>query len=338
VAAAEDVMAATTVDTRQRDGESAFQRAGRLVRGFPWAPAWLAVIVLWIAARWIDSPSFQSFGNLWSVATAASFIAVAAAGQGLVILTGGIDLSVPWVMTLGAIALTAWTNGQNGALIWALPLVLLIGALIGATSGAGVAYLGIAPVIVTIAMNSVVQGIVLVTTRGTPTGSAPPLLKDLMTSTVAGIPLIVIALVLFAIVVGLAMSRTSPGKRTYAVGNSELVARLSGVRVPAVLIGVYAISGLCAALAGILLAGFSSQAFLGMGDDYLLPSIAAVVIGGASILGGRGTYAGTLGGALFLALLTAVLAAVSVSEATREIVFGVVILLAVIAVRERRTE
>lgn len=331
-------MAATTVDTRRRDGESPLQRAGRLIRGFPWAPVWIAVIALWIAARWIDSPSFQSLDNLWSVATAASFIAVAAAGQGLVVLTGGIDLSVPWVMTLGAILLTWWTNGQNGALIWALPAVLIIGALIGATSGAGVAYLGIAPVIVTIAMNSVVQGIVLVSTRGTPKGSAPPLLKDVMTSKLAGIPIIVILLVLFTVGVGLAMSRTSAGKRTYAVGNSELVARLSGVRVPAVLIGVYAISGACSALAGILLAGFSSQAFLGMGDDYLLPSIAAVVIGGASILGGRGHYTGTIGGALFLALLTAVLAAVSVSDATREIIFGVVILLAVIAVRERRTE
>jgi ribose transport system permease protein len=332
-------MATTTVDTRRRDrDEGLAQRAGRLIRGAPWAPVWVAVVVLWIAARWIDSPSFQSLDNLWSVATAASFIAVAAAGQGLVVLTGGIDLSVPWVMTLGGILLTAWTNGHNGPLIWAVPAVLVIGALIGAASGSAVAFLGIAPVIVTIAMNSVVQGIVLVTTRGTPKGSAPPLLRDVMTNRVAGIPIIVIGLVVFAVLVGLAMSRTSPGKRTYAVGNSELVARLSGVRVPAVLIGVYALSAVCSVIAGMLLAGFSSQAFLGMGDDYLLPSIAAVVIGGASILGGRGHYTGTLGGALFLALLTAVLAAVSVSEATREIIFGVVILLAVIAVRERRTE
>jgi ribose transport system permease protein len=330
-------MATATVDSRER-GESFGQRAGRLFRSVPWAPVWLAVILLWIAARWIDSPSFQSLDNLWSVATAASFIAVAAAGQGLVILTGGIDLSVPWVMTLGAILLTWWTNGDNGALIWALPAVVIIGGLIGAVSGASVAFLGIAPVIVTIAMNSIVQGIVLVTTRGTPKGSAPPLLKEVMTNRALGIPIIVIGLVVFAVVVGLAMSRTTAGKRTYAVGNSELVARLSGVRVPAVLIGVYALSAVCSTLAGVLLAGFSSQAFLGMGDDYLLPSIAAVVIGGASILGGRGHYTGTFGGALFLALLTAVLAAVSVSEATREIIFGVVILLAVIAVRERRTE
>jgi ribose transport system permease protein len=329
-------MEAATVRGRERQ-EGAAQRAARFVRGAPWAPAWLAVIVLWLAARWIVDPGFQSLDNVWSVIAAGSFIAVAAAGQGLVILTGGIDLSVPWVMTLGGILITGWTKGDNGALIWALPAVIAVGALIGAASGAAVSLLGMAPVIVTIAMNSIAQGIVLVSTRGTPKGSAPPLLRDLMTSRVAGVPIIVVALVAFAVVVAVAMSRTVPGKRAYAVGNSELVARLSGVRVPAVLIGVYAFSAVCSVLAGMLLAGFSSQSFLGMGDQYLLPSIAAVVIGGASILGGRGVYAGTFGGALFLALLTAVLAAVSVSEATREIIFGVVILLAVLAVRERRT-
>ncbi len=312
-------------------------RAGRAVRSVPWVPVWIAVVVLWIASRWIVDPGFQSLDNIWSVATAGSFIAVAAAGQGLVVLTGGIDLSVPWVMTLGGILLTGWTNGDNGALIWAFPLVLVVGAAIGAANGAGVTVLGMAPVIVTIAMNSIAQGIVLVSTKGTPKGSAPPLLRDVMTNKVAGVPIIVVALVVFAAAVVLAMSRTAPGKRTYAVGNSELVARLSGVRVPAVLIGVYAISGVCSVLAGMMLAGASSQSFLGMGDQYLLPSIAAVVIGGASILGGRGNYAGSFGGAIFLALLTSVLAASSVSEATREIIFGVVILLAVIAVRERRT-
>jgi ribose transport system permease protein len=329
-------MEAATIRGREPQ-PSVAQRTARFVRGAPWAPAWLAVVVLWLASRWIVDPGFQSLDNLWSVIAAGSFIAVAAAGQGLVILTGGIDLSVPWVMTLGGILITGWTKGDNSALIWALPAVIAVGAGIGALSGAAVSLLGMAPVIVTIAMNSIAQGIVLVSTKGTPKGSAPPLLRDVMTERVLGVPIIVLVLVAFALLVAVAMSRTVPGKRTYAVGNSELVARLSGVRVPAVLIGVYAISAVCSVLAGMLLAGFSSQSFLGMGDQYLLPSIAAVVIGGASILGGRGVYAGTIGGALFLALLTAVLAAVSVSEATREIIFGVVILLAVLAVRERRT-
>ncbi len=326
-------MATTTAPTRSE--ERPLERAARTLRSVPWAAVWLAIVILWIASRWIVGPGFQSLDNLWTVVTAASFIAVAAAGQGLVILTGGIDLSIPWMMTLGGVLIAKWTNGQNDALIWALPALLAIGAALGAINGAGIAFLGIAPVIITIAMNSIAEGIVLLSTNGTPTGSAPPLLRNLMVNKVAGIPVIVIALVLFAVLVGLGMSRTTGGKRVYAVGNSERVARLSGVRVPAVTVAVYAISAMCSVLAGILLTASSSQGFLGMGDQYLLPSIAAVVIGGASILGGRGHYTGTFGGAIFLALLTSVLTAVSVSEATREILFGVVILLAVVAARER---
>jgi ribose transport system permease protein len=316
-------MATATAPTRRSDAPQ------------PWAPVWLAIVVLWIASRWIVDPGFQTLDNVWAVVTAASFIAVAAAGQGLVILTGGIDLSIPWMMTLGGVMIAKWTGGSNSALIWALPALLGVGLGLGAINGAAVTFLGIAPVIVTIAMNSVAQGIVLLSTNGTPTGSSPPLLSDVMTKHVAGIPIIVIALVVFAAIVGLIMSRSTGGRRTYAVGNSERVARLSGVRVPAVIIGVYAISGLCSVLAGILLTASSSQGFLGMGDQYLLPSIAAVVIGGASILGGRGHYTGTFGGAIFLALLTSVLTAISVSDATRDILYGVVILLAVLAARER---
>ena len=327
-------MTTATAPTRQAPSRP-LERLNRALRARPWAPVWLAIVVLWIASRWIVDPGFQTLDNVWAVVTAASFIAVAAAGQGLVILTGGIDLSIPWMMTLGGVMIAKWTHGSNGSLIWALPALLAVGAGLGALSGSAITFLGMAPVIVTIAMNAVAQGIVLLSTNGTPTGSAPPLLRDVMVKQVAGIPIIVIALVIFAIIVGVAMSRTTGGKRTYAVGNSELVARLSGVRVPAVIVAVYAISGLCAVLAGILLTASSSQGFLGMGDQYLLPSIAAVVIGGASILGGRGHYTGTFGGAIFLALLTSVLTAVSVSDATREILFGVVILLAVVAARER---
>jgi ribose transport system permease protein len=323
-------MATATVPTRRQPSHLS-ERVGRALRARPWAAVWLAIVVLWIASRWIVNPGFQTLDNIWAVVTAATFIAVAGAGQGLVILTGGIDLSIPWMMTLGGVMIAKWTHGDNATLIWALPALLAVGAGLGAINGAAVTFLGIAPVIVTIAMNSVAQGIVLLSTNGTPTGSAPPLLRDVMVKHVAGIPIIVLALLGFAIVVGVVMSRTTGGRRAYAVGNSERVARLSGVRVPAVIIGVYAISGLCAVLAGILLTASASQGFLGMGDQYLLPSIAAVVIGGASILGGRGHYTG----AIFLALLTSVLTAVSVSDATREILFGVVILLAVLAARER---
>ncbi len=183
--AAARLMATTTAPTRS--DERPLDRAGRALRAVPWAAVWLAIVVLWIASRWIVGPGFQSLDNIWAVVTAASFIAVAAAGQGLVILTGGIDLSIPWMMTLGGVLIAKWTNGQNDALIWALPALLAIGAALGAINGAGITFLGIAPVIITIAMNSIAQGIVLLSTNGTPTGSAPPLLRDLMVKKAAGI-------------------------------------------------------------------------------------------------------------------------------------------------------
>jgi ribose transport system permease protein len=316
--------------------QSTLRRAGGFLQRVPWLPVLVAIPVLFVASRWLVNPGFQNIDTVWSVVAAGSFIAVAAAGQGLVILTGGIDLSVPWMLTLGGVLITGWTYGANDALGWALPATLGVGAGLGALSGLGVAVLGISPVVCTIAMNGIVQGLVLVGTGGTPAGQAPAGLQGLMRNDIAGVPMIAVALCGFAIAVGLFMTKTTAGKRTYAVGNSQLVALLSGVPVKAILVGVYAFSGLTAALAGVLLAGYSSQSFLGMGDQYLLPSIAAVVIGGASILGGRGHYVGTIAGAIFLSLLTAMLTAVSVSEATRQIVFGCVILIAVLAVRERQ--
>lgn len=303
-----------------------------------WLAAYLAVIVLFVASYWLVGPDFASLSGLWNILVLASFVALAGAGQGLVVLTGGIDLSIPWVMTLAGILTTAWADNNNAALSWTIPAVLAIAVGVGVVNGLGVVALGISPVVFTIGMNVILQGVVLVVTNGTPQGQAPPLLKGVMHDRVAGIPIVVVLLVVFAVLVGLLMSRTSFGQRTYALGTSESVARLSGVSSSQVLLGVYAFSAVAAALAGILLTGYASQSYLGMGDAYLLPSIAAVVIGGSSILGGRGHYAGTFAGAVFLALLGSVIAATGLSNAMRQVLFGLVILVAVIAVRDRSRE
>jgi ribose transport system permease protein len=305
------------------------------LRSTSWIIVWLAILALWVISRFAVGPSFASLSNFWTIVVLGSFVAVAGAGEGLVILTGGIDLSIPSVITLAGVLVTAWTNGESGALVWAVPALLAVGAGIGAINGLGVVLLGISPVVFTIAMNVIVEGAVLVVTGGTPKGFAPSPLQHIMQDSVIGIPIVVLLLLGFAIVVGVIMSNTTFGRRVYAVGNSQQVAKLSGVTVPLTIVGVYAVSGFTAILTGIMLTGYSAQSFLGMGNPYLLPSIAAVVIGGASILGGRGHYIGTLGGAIFLSLLTSFLGAFSISDAEREIIFGCVILLAVIAARER---
>lgn len=155
-----------------------------------------------------------------------------------------------------------------------------------------------------------------------------------MTGQFLGATPVVWGVLAFALAAAILLGRTVFGRRVYAIGNSPLAARFSGVGVGGTLIGVYALSGFCAALVGILLASFSGQASLGMGDEYLLPSIAAVVVGGSLITGGRGRYPGMLGGVLLLTALSTLLAGTMLPHAVRDIIFGLVVLGAVLALRD----
>jgi ribose transport system permease protein len=156
-----------------------------------------------------------------------------------------------------------------------------------------------------------------------------------MTGKVAGLTPVVILLVLFVIGATVLLSRTTFGRRLYAVGNSRTVALFSGVFVGSILVKTYALSGLCAAVVGIMLVGFSGQAFNDMGDPYLLPAIAAVVIGGTLMSGGQGHYLGMFGGALLLTALTTVLTGLLLPDSMRSIVFGIAVLAAIISLREK---
>ena len=276
-------------------------------------------------ARYIDS-----------LVVLSCFLAILSLGQGTVILTGGLDLSLPWTIALSGILLAGVTNGANGPAIWAIPGVLVLGALIGLFNGMGIVLLGLPPIVVTLATNGILQGLALVYCNGTPGGFAPPALHWLMTGRFLGPTPVVWLMVLFVIGSTILLGRTTFGRRVYAVGNSSRVALLSGVNVGATLIGAYVLSGLCSALVGILLAGFNGQASLGMGDEYLLPSIAVVVVGGTLITGGRGHYVGMLGGVLLLTALQTLLAGTTLPFAVRGIIFGLVLLGAVIALRDRQ--
>jgi ribose transport system permease protein len=246
------MIGATTIDPAL--AKQALIRA----RGSVWVPAYLATIALFIAGHWLVGPGFTTLTNVWAIVIPASFVAIAGAGQGLVILSGGIDLSIPAGITVGGVATSWLTFGSGSKLVLALPLALLLGAGLGVVNGLGIAVLNISPVVMTIASNGITFGILLVLTGGTPPGSIPSALVNLMHHTVATIPLVVFVLAGFVLVISLIMSQTSFGKRVYAIGNSFEVARLSGVRIPSVSIGVYAISGVTAALTGELLTGYTS--------------------------------------------------------------------------------
>ncbi|WP_118180518.1 ABC transporter permease subunit [Paraburkholderia phosphatilytica] len=301
-------------------------------------PAWLLFVGVLAATAVVYGPHVLVSANFYSsLLTLTLFLAVLGLGQGAVILTGGLDLSVPWLITLAGVLLTGLTHGVNDNALWAIPLVLAAGIVAGLFNGLGVVVLGLPPIVVTLAANGLLQGLTLLYCNGSPQGWAPPVLSQftnerfgLLSPAAWCVPLVLAAGLLL-------LQRTAFGRRIYAVGNSPVAAKLSGVRVGATLVAVYCLSGLCSAIVGLLLAGFSNQAFLGMGDPYLLPSIAVVVVGGALITGGRGHYLGVFGGALLLTALSTLLAGTTVPPAVRDIINGVVVLAAVVTLRDRKS-
>ena len=299
-------------------------------------PAYVCFIGVLIVTQYVLGNTLLSLNYYNSLIVLASFLAILALGQGTVILTGGLDLSVPWTIGLCGILLAGMVSGSNFALIYAIPIVLLTGIAIGFVNGFGIVALGLSPIVMTLAINGILQGVALVYSGGTPDGFASPLLRAFMTTRIAGITPIVPFIFLFAAFAILLLGRTAFGRRVYAIGNSERAAELSGIPVRRTTIMVYMLSGFCAALVGILLTGFSGQASLGMGDEYLLPSIAVVVVGGALITGGRGSYVGMLGGVILLTALQTFLAGTVIPSSARSILYGLVILGAIIALRDRR--
>ena len=300
-------------------------------------PAYLFLVAVIIVTQFTLGNTVLNWGYWNSIIVLSSFLAVLALGQGTVILTGGLDLSVPWTIGLCGILLAGFVQGADAPLVWALPAVLLIACLIGLLNGIGIVVLGLSPIVMTLATNGLIQGFALVYSGGTPAGFSSPLLRWFMTARLGGVVTpVVIFVVLFAVAAVVLLARTPFGRRVYAIGNSARAAELSGIAVGRTLIWVYVLSAFCAGLVGVMLTGFSGQASLGMGDDYLLPSIAVVVVGGALITGGRGHYIGMLGGVLLLTALQTLLAGSNLPYATRAILYGVVVLGAVIALRERR--
>ena len=300
-------------------------------------PAYVLFATVLVVTGWVYGPHVLVSGNFASsLLTLTLFLAILGLGQGAVIMTGGLDLSVPWLITMSGVLLTGLTHGVNAAAVWAVPLVLVVGVLVGLFNGLGVVALGLPPIVVTLAANGLLQGVTLIYSGGAPEGWAPPLLSSFTNGRFGPLSPAAWCVPLFLVLALVLMHRTPFGRRVQAIGNSQVAAKLAGVRVGGVLIAVYCLSGLCAALTGVLLAGFSNQAFLGMGDPYLLPSIAIVVVGGALITGGRGHYLGVFGGALLLTALGTLLAGTTVPPAVRDIINGLVVLAAVMTLRDKK--
>ena len=271
----------------------------------------------------------------------ASFLGIIASGAMVVILLGHIDLSIPWVVTLGGLAATAvagWLGPSWTAL--GVPIAVASGALVGLANGLGVAFLRIPSMVFTLGMNAVVQGMVIMYTGGNaPPDQATQILQWLAVRETFYVPHAVVVWALVGVLVIVALKRTPFGRYVYAAGNSERVTYLSGISTRIILIVAFVTSGTCSAFAGAMLAGYAGKAYQAMGDPYLLPAIAAVVLGGTSILGGRGNYLGTVAGVILITVLDSILSVMQISDAARQITYGAMIVVMMLVYgRDRRSE
>lgn len=287
----------------------------------------LAVILFFVGG--VIRPGFTSYRQAVNILLVASFLGIVAAGQTLVIISGyeGVDLSVGAVVTLGAILVFRLVDGQNAMILPGLLAALASGAVIGFLNGIGIIYVRIPPLVMTLGMTAVVQGLILIVTRGVMQGGVAPLMARLIRQPlIFNIPGIVFFWLLLGALMWLLLERTPFGKRVFAVGVNRVAASLSGVRVPWVVVLTYTLSGLLAALTGFVLLGYTGRVFLRLGEPYTLPSVAAVVIGGTLLSGGYGSYWGTMAGALVLTLITSLLTTLQLAEAWRLVVYGATLL------------
>lgn len=286
-------------------------------------------VVLLIIVGSFFFPQVLSAGYLTQQLQIAAFLGLLATGATIVILLGHIDLSVPWVLTGAAILSTALVGSGNPLLsTLAVPAALAFGALIGVVNGLGVAILRIPSMVWTLAVNSMLLGLAVLNTGGfNPKGEASPLMIAMAAGDILGLPISFLIWIALSIALAYFLTRTPFGRYLRSIGFNEKATFLSGVSTPSVVFAAFAIAGMCSALGGVMLAGYANQAYQSMGDPFLLPTIAAVVIGGTSILGGRGGLFGTIGGALFITLLTSLLSVMQIEDAWRNIIFGVIILM-----------
>ncbi|MGI9646112.1 MAG: ABC transporter permease [Ilumatobacteraceae bacterium] len=285
------------------------------------------VLVALILITGIIEPSYLSISGLRNTLLLAAPLGIMAAGQTILMLTGGIDLSVAMIAT-GA-AYVAGNQSPSGAAI-AIAMGLLVGVIAGSVNGVGVGVFNVNPLIMTLSMAAIMLGLFTAWTQSWLQGSTAvaPFIKELGGGSFFGnrVPFNVIVWIGVALVVLWLLRRTGLGRLIYAIGDNAVAVRLAGVRTWQVTIAVYTIAGVLAALAGILLAGRTGAVDLQLASTFLLPSVAAAVIGGTSIFGGVGTYTGTVLGALILGVLNSMLTFLDAGQAVQQMVYGSIVL------------
>lgn len=303
----------------------------------PTTAMYLACILLWIFAG-VVFPGFGDLGHLRYMLELSAILGIVAVGQTLVVITAGIDLSVGAMMTFAAIFGPAISLAIGDQGIVSIVLLLAVTTAIGTLNGLAITFLRIHPMIMTLAMATILTGVMLLVSGGTAVAVQNPIVVWMAQGHVAGVSISIIVWITAAIITNFALHKTVLGLWIYAVGTSERASELSGVNERLVHVSVYAISGLTAGLTGVLLSGITMQGYIGIGDPYLLLSIAAVVVGGTSILGGQGSYLGTIAGSILLTTIISIIQIINVAAGWRQIILGLMVLgLLTLYARERHT-
>ncbi|HVJ28189.1 MAG TPA: ABC transporter permease [Vicinamibacterales bacterium] len=320
----------SSVRTGSSRSPGILQRVSRLQRRAPVLQS--LVLVLLFLYGTITISGFAMEGNVRSMLVIASLLALASLGQTLVIILGGLDLSIPGFIVFGAVAVTELFGSHGWPSLAAIVAVVLAAAALGALTGWICHTYWINPLIVTLGMGGVVAGGMLAWTGGSITGTGPAFLTTLTSpaETTFGIPVApVVAITLgVAILVAVALYRSRSGRRLYATGANPRAAALARINTQTIWMAVFALSAVCSTLVGVLLVGFSG-ADQSLGDPYLFQGLTAVIVGGTTIMGARGDFTHTVVGALILTVLTTIFVGNDISEAAQQIIFGVLLLVVV---------
>ncbi len=302
----------------------------------PWVWSFVGAAIVWL----LTSATVEGRGALATLAVAlqfATFFVIVGLGQTLVISAGAgnIDLSIPAVMTLAGYLGTGLMHGSDAGLLAGVATAIGIGLAAGIANVALIQGLLIPPMIGTLAAGFVIQSVAIAYSSGSTAKPAPALVR-FTAARVFGVPVIALVFIAVAVLAATGLRRSVFGRSVLAVGQNPRAAYLAGLKVNRTLAGVYVISALLAGIAGLLLAAYSGGASLNMGEDYLLMSIAVVVLGGTSIAGGQAAVAGVWGAAVLLDLVVTMLNVMRVAAGWRYLVTGVIII-GVLAVARRRS-
>ena len=293
---------------------------------------WFAVVGLFVLSGLISPAMFQ-VSQVLNVLQVAAFLGVLATGQTLALLIGGIDLSQAGMVTLVNIVSTSIMLGADANIAEAVLISLSVAALIGLVNGLVVVVLKVTPLIATLAMNSILFGAALVYTGGAPHGEAAPSFEWIGAGNVFSVPVSMIFWLVIALAVAWVTRKTVYGRWLYATGANATAARLMGVPVPLVTISAYVASALLAGIGGLLFTAYIGAPSLGIGNQFLLTSIAAVVVGGTALTGGIGSVVATIGGTIFITELNSFTNVIRVTTGTQMVLQGAIIALSVVLYR-----